>query len=179
MAGGGSQRRDELNRRGAECRNGGASHMDLPSPMPMRLEAGRYRTARSLVSALFLLACAACGMASLSRGESVAAAPSALPAPARHAADSAVLRIAGRRFVGPDGRVVLLRGVNLGGDGKIPPFSTPDDPVLLDRLIELGFNAIRLAFIWEAYEPEAAAMTRRTLRGWSPSPRRRGHAGST
>jgi endoglycosylceramidase len=86
------------------------------------------------------------------------------------------LRIDGTRFVDRLGRTVLLRGVNFGVDSKLPPFF-PLSSVLqnrlvgeaplqlgsveanaalhpyLDRLVELGFNTIRLIFNWEAYEP--------------------------
>ena len=75
---------------------------------------------------------------------------------------SKVLQTAGDYFRDPQGRLVFLRGVNVSGDSKVPPFvplhsreeSGQVDFSQLDPLPRWGFNTIRLLFTWEAYEPE-------------------------
>lgn len=88
---------------------------------------------------------------------------------------SAPLRVDGRWFIDPRGRRVILRGVNLGGDCKVPypnggtqipsdfsdhrsvtfvgrPFPLTEADEHLGRLAHWGFNVVRLLTTWEAVE---------------------------
>lgn len=85
------------------------------------------------------------------------------------------LRVDGTRFVDRSGREVILRGVNLGGDCKVPyphggthipsdfadhrevsfigrPFPLEEAPEHFRRLRHWGFDVLRLLTTWEAVE---------------------------
>ncbi|HEX9101896.1 MAG TPA: cellulase family glycosylhydrolase [Polyangia bacterium] len=51
------------------------------------------------------------------------------------------------------GGVVVLRGVDVAGNSKVPPFRGITDGGQLDPLPRWGFDVVRLLFTWEAYEP--------------------------
>lgn len=62
------------------------------------------------------------------------------------------LHVQDARLVDQVGADVVLRGFNLSQWHKIPPFRPNQDPALFSKLSELGVNAVRLQFNWEAYE---------------------------
>lgn len=67
---------------------------------------------------------------------------------------STELRAEGGFFRDAAGRVVVLRGLNVAGNAKVPPFRPIASPALLDPLPRWGMNVVRLLFTWEAYEPQ-------------------------
>jgi len=63
-----------------------------------------------------------------------------------------VLHADGAFFRDPGGAAVLLRGVDVSGNSKVPPFRGITDDTQLDPLPGWGVNVLRLLFTWEAYE---------------------------
>ena len=78
----------------------------------------------------------------------------ALVLPAVSRAEVEPLHTDGRLLRDARGGNVLLRGLNVTGDAKVPPFRGINDMRQLDVLPDLGVNVVRLLFIWEAFEPE-------------------------
>ncbi|AUM12836.1 cellulase family glycosylhydrolase [Ketobacter alkanivorans] len=103
-----------------------------------------YRSA-SVFSALF-------GFVALVGSGSVWAAQCEPPQPAASTRLSEV-QVQGQTFVDSQGRVVILRGINVSGDSKVPPFIGVTDASQLDPLPQWGLNTLRLLFTWEAFEP--------------------------
>jgi endoglycosylceramidase len=77
----------------------------------------------------------------------------ALAGSANAGSDMPRLHTESNLFKDEAGRVVLLRGVNVATDSKVPPFVSIERASQLDLLQKGGMNAIRLLFIWEPFEP--------------------------
>jgi endoglycosylceramidase len=75
------------------------------------------------------------------------------PGAARRASGARELVADGRVLRDRLGRSVILRGVNLDGASKLPPFAALRDLAQLDALPAVGANVLRLPVMWEAIEP--------------------------
>ncbi|MFN7955775.1 MAG: cellulase family glycosylhydrolase [bacterium] len=74
------------------------------------------------------------------------------------------LRVRDGWFVDASGRVVLLHGVNVVD--KRPPYLPSSDELSdadADAMRDLGFNVVRLGFIWKGLEPERGVLDRSYL----------------
>jgi endoglycosylceramidase len=64
------------------------------------------------------------------------------------------IHVEGPRFRTENGSQILLRGINVGGDTKVPPFRSIHSEKDFAPLRGWGFNSLRLMFNWEAFEAE-------------------------
>jgi len=96
----------------------------------------------SLLPACLLL----CALSSACGGSDPAPPPAPAPAATR-------LHVDGTWVRDPQGRAVILRGINVGSRSKLPPFLPFDQVSALDPLAGWGMNSIRLLFTWEGVEP--------------------------
>ncbi len=72
-------------------------------------------------------------------------------------ASTAHLRMLGAHFVDPQGRHVLLHGINVVNKNCHEGYIVDEGPGLYARLRDWGFNVIRLGVIWDGLEPEPGA----------------------
>ncbi len=71
----------------------------------------------------------------------------ALPAPGGPVA------VDGTRFLGPDGRPVILRGLNVAQSSKRPPYMPWQTPEEIAAMAQWGCNCMRMLITWAAIEP--------------------------
>ncbi len=77
-------------------------------------------------------------------------------------ASTAHLRMLGAHFVDPQGRHVLLHGINVVNKNCHEGYIVDEGPGLYARLRDWGFNVIRLGVIWDGLEPEPGPTTKHT-----------------
>ena len=58
---------------------------------------------------------------------------------------------------------MILRGINAGGDSKLPPFEPFSSEASADQIASMGMNAVRYCAVWEAIEPEKGRYDERHL----------------
>lgn len=63
------------------------------------------------------------------------------------------LHVDGQWLKDQSGRVVILRGINAGGDSKIPPFIPFTSETSSQQIKNWGMNFVRYVTVWEALEP--------------------------
>jgi endoglycosylceramidase len=96
---------------------------------------------------------AGCGSGSRSHSATSSAPVAAATEPTPSAAGAPLVHVSGTNLVDPQGRILMFRGVNVAGNSKVPPFLPFQGDAPLDTIAAEGLNAMRLVFVWEAYEP--------------------------
>lgn len=63
------------------------------------------------------------------------------------------VQVRGGQFVGPDGKPLILRGLNVGQACKQAPYLPWQTAADFARIHEWGSNCVRFLIIWAAVEP--------------------------
>ncbi|HOX37226.1 MAG TPA: cellulase family glycosylhydrolase [Candidatus Brocadiia bacterium] len=107
--------------------------------MKQSLIPGTRISAAAPAACLALLLLQACGSAQKTGGE---------------AEKPRFCRVEGGRLLDGDGRDLILRGINVSGSSKAPPFLPWAKKEDVQLLRKWGFNHVRYLIVWEAVEPQ-------------------------